>query len=168
MAKITMKGLEEYERALSRLGDETESIAKKAVYEGAAEVADEFRRQLEELPVEEGEVKGLPPYAPEGKQISVISRRQKGDLLNSLGLAEIENKNGYINTKVGFDGYGSIKTKKHPKGVPNALLARTINSGTSFFKKIPFARKAVNKSKVKAESAIANRIDQELKRIMEE
>ena len=44
MAKITFKGLEEYELRLSRMGKETTRIAGAAIYEGAAIVADEIKK----------------------------------------------------------------------------------------------------------------------------
>ena len=53
-----------------------------------------------------------------------------------MGISPIKHDGDYINAKVGFDGYGSIPTKKYPKGVPNQLVARSVNSGTSFLKKI--------------------------------
>lgn len=166
MARMHMKGLEEYEKALSNMGNFSEEIAKEAVYVGAGVIADAMRKEINSIPVGEGEVAGLPPKAKEGEKISVISRRQKADLLNSLGIASIENNRGYIQTKVGFDGYGSVKTKKHPDGLPNVALARSINSGTSFIKKNPFARRAVNNSKDLAVKAMGEKVETEIKKIM--
>lgn len=167
VANFGIKGLEEYEKDLSKMAQFTEEIGKAAVYVGAGMVADEIRKEIENLPVGEGEIKGLPPYAKAGEQIDVISKRQKTDLLDSLGVAKIENSNGYIQTKVGFDGYGSVKTKNYPNGLPNALLARSINSGTSFMKKNPFARRALNRVKKQAVVAMGEKITEEIKKVME-
>lgn len=167
MARMHMKGLEEYEKALSKMANHTEEIAEAAVYVGAGIVADAMRAEVEALPVGEGQIVGLPPKAEKGQKISVVSRRQKGDLLNGLGIAQIENTRGYIQTKVGFDGYGSVKTKKYPNGLPNVVLARSINSGTSFFSKIPFARRAVNSSKTSAVKAMGEKVEEEIKKVME-
>lgn len=54
MAKITFKGLEEYELRLSRMGKETTRIAGAAIYEGAAIVADEIKKGIRGLPVVTG------------------------------------------------------------------------------------------------------------------
>ena len=40
MAKITFRGLEEYELRLSRLGKESGRIAGRAIYDGASIMAD--------------------------------------------------------------------------------------------------------------------------------
>ena len=167
MAKMQIRGLEEYEKALSQMANFTEEIGKEAVYVGAGIVADAIRNEIYTLPVGEGEISGLPPKAKEGQKIAVISKRQRADLLESLGIAKIENRKGYIQTKVGFDGYGSVKTKKWPNGLPNVILARSINSGTSFMEKNPFARRAVSKSKNTAEKAMGNKVNEEIKKIME-
>ena len=114
------------------------------------------------MPVEEGE-NGLPPIGSPEHKISGVSRRQKADLIDSFGLAPIENDNGYIQTKAGVDGYGSIPTKKYPKGVPNSMLMRSIESGTTFREAHPIFRQATNRARKRAEKAMADEIDDQLK-----
>ena len=79
----------------------------------------------------------------------------------------MENDNGYINTKIGFDGYNATKTKKYPNGQPNALIARSIESGTSKHQKTPFVRPAISKAKAKAEAAMAASVDKDINNTME-
>ena len=162
MAKIDFKGIDEYAKVLETLGSESEEVVKSAVYKGAALVADEIKSALRGLPVEEGE-NGLPPMGSPEHKISGVSRRQKADLIDSFGLAPIENDNGYIQTKAGVDGYGSIPTKKYPKGVPNAMLMRSIESGTTFREAHPIFRQATNRARKRAEKAMADEIDDQLK-----
>ena len=50
MATIKFKGLEEYELQLSRLEKMTPEIAGRAIYQGAKIVADEIRKEIEDLP----------------------------------------------------------------------------------------------------------------------
>ena len=50
MARLTFKGLEEYELLISRLEKGTEEIAGRAIYAGAAVVADEVRANIQSLP----------------------------------------------------------------------------------------------------------------------
>jgi len=59
------------------------------------------------------------------------------------------------NTKIGFDGYDR-------KGVPNALKARAMESGTSTQPKRPFVRPAVNRVKKKAIEEMGKTLDIEL------
>lgn len=165
MAKIDFKGIDEYAKALARLENGSEEIIKKGVYEGAAVVADKIKEGINGIPIQEGE-NGLPPIGTTENPLTGISRTQKGDLLDGFGLAPMENKNGYIQTKAGFDGYGRTKTKAYPKGVPNSVLMRSIESGTSFRKKNPVIRKSVTSSRKEAEAKMAETVEEEIKKIM--
>lgn len=136
MAKMTIKGLDEYAKALDNLGKDSVEITKKVVYSGADIVADEVRKELTHALGE--------------------SEYSTGDLLNSLGIAPIDSDSrGNTNTKIGFDGYDR-------KGVPNALKARAMESGTSTQTKKPFMRKAVNRAKKKAIDEMGKRLEVEL------
>ncbi len=165
MAKFTIKGIDDYVAALERVDKNSEETIKEAIYDGAAIVADAIKAGLQSLPIDEGE-NGLQRYGTPDNPVNGVSRRQKADLIASMGLAPIQRFNADINTKVGWDGYGSIKTKAHPQGVPNVLLMRAVESGTSFMKKNPVIRKAVNKVHAKAEEAIKNKIDEKIKKEM--
>ena len=157
MAKITFSGIDEYAEKLGILWKESQKMIEKAVYDGAEVVADEIKKGLKALPVEEG-------YGTEEHPLNGIGRRQKADLIDGFGLAPMQNDDGYINTKAGFDGYGSIQTKAYPNGQPNAMLMRSIESGTSFRKKHPVIRTAVNRSKGKSQEAMQKAIEEEIER----
>jgi HK97 gp10 family phage protein len=141
MAKMTIKGTDELEIQLSKLGKMTTEIAKDVVMAGAQPVADEIRKGLQ------ANLQG--------------SKYSKGDLLDSLGIAppDVDN-NGNVNKKIGFDGYDS-------NGVANQLKARVMESGTSKIKKRPFVRTAVNRSKKKAIEEMSKKFDEEIKIIIE-
>lgn len=164
MAKFQVRGLDEYERALSRLGKKTVEIAKSGVYAGSAYMADAIKDALKSLPVIEGDITGLPPVGTPEDPLTGVSRKQKQDLLDSMGITPIiQDSDGYINAKIGWDGYGSIPTKKYPKGVPNQMLMRSIESGTSFRKKNPIVRMAVNKNKKAAEEGLNKAVEKALR-----
>lgn len=165
MAKIEFKGIDEYAKVLSALEDESEAIIKSAVYKGAALVADEIKKEIKGLPIEEGD-NGLPPMGDSQYKLTGVSRRQKADLIDSFGLAPIQNDNDYIQTKAGVDGYGSIPTKKYPKGVPNVMLLRSIESGTSFRQKNPIFRKATNRARKRAQEIMGKEVDEQIKKRM--
>lgn len=163
MAKIEFKGIDEYAKVLATLGNESEEIVKSAVYKGAAIVADEIKSGINSIPIQEGN-NGLPPMGTPENKLYGISRKQKGDLMDSFGLAPMENDGDYIQTKAGVDGYGSIPTKKYPGGVPNVMLMRSIESGTSFRDKHPVFRQATNRARKRAEEAMKNEIDNQMQK----
>lgn len=163
MAKIEFKGIDEYAKVLAALGNESEEIVKSAVYKGAAIVADEIKSGINSIPIQEGD-NGLPPVGTPENKLYGISRKQKGDLMDSFGLAPMENDGDYIQTKAGVDGYGSIPTKKYPQGVPNVMLMRSIESGTSFRDKHPVFRQATNRARKRAEEAMKNEVDNQMQK----
>ena len=159
MAKIDFKGIDEYAKKLGILWKEEQKILEAAVYKGAEVVADEIKNGLKSIPTDERI--GTPENPVTG-----VSKIQKSDLINHFGLAPIENNDGYVNTKAGFDGYGSIKTKKYPKGQPITMLARSIESGTSFRNKTPVIRKAVNRARKKSQEAMGQAVQEKIEEIM--
>ena len=163
MAKIEFKGIDEYAKVLATLDNESEEIVKSAIYKGAAIVADEIKSGINSIPIQEGD-NGLPPVGTPENKLYGISRKQKGDLMDSFGLAPMENDGDYIQTKAGVDGYGSIPTKKYPGGVPNVMLMRSIESGTSFRDKHPVFRQATNRARKRAEEAMKNEIDNQVQK----
>ena len=147
------------ELQLSKLADP--EIAKDVVMAGAQPVADEIRKSIEALPEDKFR------YLKKNEVFTGVPRRQKQDLLDSLGITPPDiDFDGNTNTKIGFDGYGKIPTKKYPKGVPNQLLARAVESGSSVRKKTPFIRKAVNKAKKLAEAEMQKKLDEKIEIIM--
>nr|DAQ35609.1 MAG TPA: tail component [Caudoviricetes sp.] len=154
MAKMTIKGLDEYAKKLDRLGKQAPEISRKAVYAGASVVADKMRENLE---------KNLrdPTYVGKNKsrEYAVKQKESTGELSDSMGIAPITtDAQGNTNTKIGFEGYDK-------KGVPNALKARSMESGTSVLRKRPFARPAVLETKEKAQRDMGKVVDEEISKI---
>ena len=152
MAKMTIKGMDDYARKLSQLGQASVAISRKAVYAGASVVADEVKKRLENN-IKDTTYVGKKPGG------GVKSDKSTGDLVESLGVAPIGvDGRGNTNTKIGFDGYDS-------NGVPNALKARAMESGTSTLRKRPFVRPAVNAVKGKAQEKMGAVVDEEIAKI---
>ncbi len=159
MARMEIRGFDELELRLSKLADP--ELAKDVVMAGAQPVADEIRKSIEALPEDKFR------YLKKNEVFTGVPKQQKQDLLDSLGITPPDiDFNGNTNTKIGFDGYGKLPTKKYPKGVPNQLLARAVESGSSVRKKTPFIRKAVNKSKKLAEAEMQKKLDEKIEIIM--
>ena len=141
MARMTIKGLDDLAIKISKLDDA--EVAKKCVYAGAKVIADEIRNRLESN--------------------DTLKEDQLQDLLDSLGIAPIKtDSDGNVNTKIGFKGYGRKPTKKYPLGLPNQMMARAVESGTSFRPKRPFVRTAVNAKRKEAIKAMQETYDIEI------
>ena len=159
MAKwIVGKGLNSYIEYLQKINTVTDEAIGEAVYEMAKVVADSVRSGIQALPT----VSNQANIATYKKGYSRLSDEEKQGLLDGFGVSPMQDDGGYINVKLGFDGYNSVKTKKYPKGQPNALIARVTESGSSYREKTPFIRPAVNASKKQAEQAGRMKIDEKI------
>ena len=159
--KWTVQGDEEYALKLSQIGNPAavRAICNMAVYDGAKIVADAVRTQIQGLQTV-SDKSNL--YRYRKKEPARLSESQKQGLLDGLGLAHFNVTDGFINTKIGFNGYNSIKTKKYTNGQPNAMIARMVEHGASTFVAQPFIRKAVNACMGTAIAAMDLRIDEEI------
>lgn len=160
MAKITFPGLADYEMMLSRLEGSTDEMIGKAVYAGAGIVADAIKDSIKALPIVRG-------YGTESDPLpGGVTAPQKAGLIDGLGISHMQDDMGYLNVKIGFDGYNATKTEKYPQGQPNQLVARGVESGTSWKQKCPFVRPAINRSRKRAEAKMAQVIDDEIEKVM--
>ena len=152
MAKITFKGLDRYLEELYKMKGDGMVTIEKSVYVGAKVIADSIKSSMN----------GIQTRVP-GKFYD--SGMAPGPIA-SFGLSPMRDDNGYVNTKAGFDGYGRHQTPSFPNGVPNAVVARSCESGTSWMKKQPFMRKSVNGARTAAVAAMSAKFDEEIKKIM--
>jgi len=115
---------------------------------------------MDRIPVQNGFVK-------KGELRTGIPGQAKKGLQASYGITPMQrDENGFYNVKIGFDGYNSIKTKAYPNGQPNQMIARSVESGTSFLQKHPFVAPGVRKSRKAALKKMEEIIDEETKKIM--
>lgn len=146
------KGIDQYLSQLEGIDNLSDQAIGRAVYEGAGVVADQVRANIDKLSTSNSK-SGLRP-------------EQKKGLQDGLGISRMANEGGYVNAKLGFDGYNGLKTEKYPKGQPNAMIARTFEGGNSFTSKKPFVGPAVRKTKAAAEQKMAQVIDEEIGKIV--
>lgn len=159
MAKwIVGKGLNSYIEYLQKINAVTDEVIGEAVYEMAKVVADSVRSSIQALPTVSNEAN----IATYKKGYSRLSDKEKQGLLDGFGISPLQEDSGFVNVKLGFDGYNSVKTKKYPQGQPNALIARVTESGSSYREKTPFMRPAVNASKKQAEAAGRAKFDERI------
>lgn len=159
MAKIKFKGMDEYVSKLENLSRNTEPYIKKAIYEGTAIVMSSVKSSLESIQTDD-------TYHTNSGVRKGPTSIQKEGLIHSLGIASMRVDGHFINAKIGFDGYNLVRTEKWQKGQPNNMVARSVESGTSWMRKQPFMRRAVNSAKAKCEEAMKVSIEESIEQIM--
>lgn len=160
MARFEFSGIDNYISQLNKLQQSTkDGVVGKTVYAGAEVVADSVRRAIQALPVGDGR-------ARDGGLIDTVTLPQKAGLLDGFGISRMKDDDGFVNVKLGFAGYNATRTRRYPRGQPNALIARSVNSGTTFRKKTKFVDKAVNSARKAAEAAMDAACSREIEKIM--
>lgn len=161
MGKITVTGFEELSKKLNKLAaSEATSAVISSVYEGAGAVADALKDTISGLTAKEGS------WEFYKKTIVGLSETQKQGLIDGVGIAKIESDGGNVNTKVGFNGYNDHITKHYPKGQPNALVARSLESGSSIGAKNPIVRPTAAKIRKTVEKKMADKVKKEIEKVM--
>lgn len=149
MPTIKIQGFEDYEGLLRNLEQNADDIVKAGIYEGAKVVADSVKRQIN----------GIRFAGPSDYETRRREKQIKG-LRESMGISSMRNDNGFINVKIGFDGYNEL-------GQANAMIARIFESGTSFSSKQPFFKRAINQSRKACKEKMVSEIDKRIAAIKE-
>lgn len=156
MAQLTFTGAEEFCDKLLALGMHGQDIQKAALYDGAGVVADALREAVMTIP---DSVRGPKPY------IGLLPG-DKEDLAAAITIAKFETRTDEVNTAVSFAGYTRRTEKGYPNGVPVAMLARSLESGSSNRARYPFARHAINAAKAAAYQAMDKAAHDKMEEIM--
>lgn len=162
MARIQMKGLDEYTMALSNLGRDLKAqVIGPAIYKAADIAADAVRASIEALPTDGG----MGP--PTGSTLlKGPNKLQKKGLLKSFGITKMRDDEGFYNVHLGFSGYNQIRTKAWPKGQPNVVIARSVERGTSFMTATHFIKRAMSTAQKPALAAMQKTVEQSIKNLM--
>lgn len=161
MATISFKNGDEYLAKVSKLEAALkDEVCGAAIYGAAGIVADEIRSQLKAVPTDEG-------YGTASEPTRGPKTAQKEALLAALGISSMEEKSGYYDVKIGFDGYNGIKTKRWPNGQPNQMVARSIERGTSWMKANAFVKRAMAATRKRALEFMKHSVDESIRKIME-
>ena len=149
---ISTEGIGELGEMLAKLGAKADEVASYSLYEGAGVVADAYKSAVNGIATEPFK------YAPPGKT-RLPSPEEKAALMGKSGIATFQKSGDEVNTLIGISGaagYANVNGK--PKAV--RLIARSINSGTSFMKKQPVFRKAASGSKSAAQGKIVSKAEE--------
>lgn len=152
---VTTSGIAEIEAMFDKLGAESQKVAAHALYEGAKVMADSVTSSAGGIRSE-----AFRYGTPEHRRYPTPEEAAAAQ--SATTISKFGNDGMSVSTTVGTSngGYANI----NGKSVPASLLARAINSGTSFMVKQPFFRKAVNSARQSATSAIVA----DAQRIMDE
>lgn len=159
MAHISVEGMEELIELLIITEKQTDRLCGRSIYPGAKIVANVCKNELQKIHTDDS-------WFGFGNKRLGPTKRQLAGLIESMGIAEMRHSRGVYDVKLGFDGYNDVPSSNHKKGFqPNALIARSVNKGTSFMVAQPFMDKTINISKANAEEAIKKQFDIELDKI---
>lgn len=145
MAKVKVIGIDSFIDSINTTSRGTKEVCGRAVFDGASIVADTIK----------AEIRSLPERAEHDGYASGVKAVERVGLENSFGISRMIDSSGFMNVKLGFDGYNAA-------GKPNAMIARSIESGTSWLRKTPFISSAVRKAQAKAEAKMKATFEQEI------
>lgn len=161
MPRMNVTGLEEFSSRIYALKEGGVSLMKAAIYDGAGVMVEAVKEEIMKLPEESG-------YMKDGQRRTVIKKSEKQALIDHIGIAKIDNIGGKVSTAIGFDGYSDLITNEHPNGVPVALIARSIESGSSVRQKRPFMRTAGKAAKERVQQAMIEAANQKIQELTKE
>ena len=153
---MKVEGLLGLSEQLAQLGEDAQSVASSALYEGAGIMATEIQNGAEGIKTAPFRfaVFGTREPSPEEKEA----------ILGAVGIAKFEKNGAEVNTSVGYGNTGYAMVAGKRKAI--AQIANAINSGTSFMNKQPFVRKAATSGGKKAGEAITKSIEDKFNAIM--
>ena len=142
---MEVTGIEELIAKMAKLPDRGADVAALALYDGAAVVADAVSSAVQGIATEPFRYTKFKTRLPSPEEKNILMGAKKG-------VAKFHKSQERVDTSVGLQsaGYGVLKGKVKP--IPQ--IANAINSGTSFMKKQPFFRQAVEQSAGAAASVI--------------
>lgn len=174
MAEIIVEGIAEYLELLGTTERQTKRICGRSLYPGAKVIADECKKQINALVVDNT----LFAWNPHRRGITGGWKRA---LQESMGIADMRQSGDGYNVKLGFDGYSDIEENRsylngrkvtvynsnnNPSHkIPNAVIARTTNKGSANLPAQPFMDKTINIAKDRVEQAIEMQFNKEIEKL---
>ena len=157
MAKIKFTGFQEYMRKMEKMYGHSEELCTEALKAGCAVIGNAQKEAIYGIPTD-------PRIYVDGMRHGILPEAKQA-LIDSYGIAPVRSKNFVYERKTGFDGYNNIVTKRWPKGQPNDMVARSVESRTSFLPPYKFMDKVARSSQAEAETAMQDAIDKAVNRL---
>ena len=161
MAHMGLEGMEEYLELLIQTDKQTDRMCGRSIYPGAKLISNAVKTALKNVKTDDTYHKFAEMY---GRKHG-ITKKQLAGLIESMGIAKMRHRADTYDVKLGFDGYNNVITRKFPYGQPNALIARSLNKGTSFLQAQPFMDSTVEANRAAVEEAIRNQFNKELEKL---
>lgn len=159
MAKFQFEGVDDLISQYERLASNSLEVIGKAIYNGAGVVMKHVTQAVDSISTDN-------KFGTSQNPVSGPTTIQKIGLQQSLGITKMRADGDFWNVKIGFDGYNNVKTKKWPGGQPNSMVARSIESGTSWMRKQPFMRRAEQSALGPCEAKMAETVDKEISKLV--
>ena len=152
---MTTNGTKELEEMLAKLGENAQKVGKAALYEGARVVADAYSAAVGTIVVSNRRYHD----EPGGR----LPTKEERDALK-IGIARFRDSDpNEVTTIIGVpEGYTTVNGRKKA----TKLIARSINSGTSFMQKQPVFRKAATSSRAEAQAAMIRKADEMIEQLV--
>lgn len=141
MARFIGEGVQEAITELDDLSGRMLDICKMAVYSGAHVEFDAIKQQISAL------------------DESAINQHGRAELLSGLSSSKIKVESGEISAAITMAGYFTDHTGRQ---VPRALIAHSLNKGTSTMQATHMIDKAVRNCRADVEKAMKERIEKEI------
>lgn len=152
------KDLNDLQKNITLLLEDTREVLAAGVYDGAGIVADAYKDEILNIPIDNRW------FVPEGKMKTGLSTRQRAGLYKGTGIAPFKYDDGGVNTKIGVDGYNTVETDWYPQGQPNSLVARGLVNGTYFLQRYDYVDKAKRRVSAECERAMSEKVKKEVKK----
>ena len=156
------QGLTEVANMLNQLEEKAQDVASGALFDGAGVVADAYKAAIGGIATEKFHYLAKPELVGKKRK---PSPEEKAALIGKSGIAHFHKNGSEVDTLIGITGsagYVNIGGKQKPV----RMIARAINSGTSFMDKQPFARKAKSQSQGAAKAAIVAKAEEMLQELI--
>lgn len=160
MPKISVVGMDVYDKNMGKLIEDIASINSMALYDAAGVAADALKNALQGLPThEEGQ------YGTEAHQLYGATPSEKEQLIQNFGVSRFRRGDGSVETAIGFTGYVNTKSRRFNNKVPAGMLMQCIEYGTYFRRGTHTISKAIQQCKQAIAKAAQDRIDQEVQKL---
>lgn len=157
MAELSLERIDDFIETCIFTDRELNRVLGRSIYKGGKVMGNAVGKVIKKLPVDDRKDRS--------HRRSSITTKQKDGLDKSFGIARIKRGKHGLNVKIGFDGYNDVITKRWPKGQPNAMIARALNSGTSFLRKNPFMDATVMQNEQATLDAIEKEFDKQVDKL---
>ena len=159
---LRITGLTELLAKLESVSADSITICESIAHAGADSMADTVKSQINSLKTTSDDT-----YGRSSKK-RYCYQWEKDGLVESMGISPVRQMGSVVDFKVGFDGYasGGKASKKYPKGKANAMIAYSINAGTTFMQAQPFLKKAQSSGRAAAIACMKEELATEINKYM--